>query len=47
MDKAKKLIIEAVRELKKEKCKCSGDITCSRCTAIFKLYAIHNFLSDN
>lgn len=47
MDKAKELIIEAVRELRKEKCECDNHTTCARCIAIFKLNSIHNFLSDN
>lgn len=47
MDKAKKLIIEAVRELRKEQCECDNHTTCTRCIAIFGLNSVHNFLSDN
>lgn len=47
MDKAKELIIEAVRELRKEKCECDNHTTCTRCIAIFKLNSIHNFLSED
>lgn len=47
MDKAKKLIIEAVRELRKEKCECDNNTTCTRCIAICRLNSVHNFLSDN
>lgn len=47
MEKAKKLIIEAVRELRKEKCECDNHTTCTRCIAIFRLNSVHNFLSDN
>ena len=43
MDKAKKLIIEAVRELRKEQCKCDNNATCARCIAIFRLNSVHNF----
>ena len=47
MEEAKKLIIKAVRELKKEQCKCDNCTTCVRCIAIVKLNSIHNFLSEN
>lgn len=47
MEKAKKLIIETVRELKKEKCKCDNHTTCTRCIAIIRLNSVHNFLNDN
>lgn len=47
MDKAKELIIEAVRELRKEKCECDNHTTCTRCIAIFKLNSIHNFLCED
>lgn len=46
MEEAKKLIIKAVRELKKEQCKCNNCTTCARCIAIVKLNSIHNFLSE-
>ncbi|EJO5347164.1 hypothetical protein NRP93_001237 [Clostridium botulinum] len=47
MEKAKNLILEAVKELRKHECKCDKHTTCERCIAILKLNAIHNFLSDN
>lgn len=47
MEEAKKLIIEAVRELRKEQCKCDNHTTCARCIAIIKLNSIHNFLSED
>lgn len=47
MEKAKKLIIEVVRELRKHKCKCDKHGTCERCIAICRLNSVHNFLSDN
>nr|DAK70425.1 MAG TPA: hypothetical protein [Caudoviricetes sp.] len=46
MDKAKKLIIDAVRELRKEPCECDNHTTCTRCIAIIRLNSIHNFLCD-
>lgn len=47
MEKTKKLIIEAVRELRKKKCECNNHKTCARCIAICRLNAVHNFISDN
>ena len=47
MDNAKKLIIEAIKELKKEECECDEYKTCKRCIAMCKLISVHNFLSDD